>query len=321
MDLTEKERAILVSLGLNARQSGARIAETLSLSRQVVSYTLESLEDRGVIRGYYTILNPYKLGYFYYRLFLKFDNIGLEKKDQFIEYCQSHKMVSWVVQHEGEWDFCIIVWATGIFDFEIFLQEVLESFGRYLMEKKISVSTQIYHLKYTFLDCREDPSHLLVGKTDEPRELGEKDLDILGCLTKEGRMGYRQIADQTGLQPALVKRHVEQLQKEDVILGYQVRLDAGLLGYSHSKVFLNLEEHSGSHYDELIKYLLNCIETIYITKAVGMADLEFEVYTPSNEAFFFLLNDLRQTFPDIIKKIVSSVISDEHYINYLPLKK
>ncbi|MCJ8332568.1 MAG: AsnC family transcriptional regulator, partial [Lentisphaeria bacterium] len=288
MDLTEKERAILVSLGLDARQSGAQIAETLGLSRQVVAYTLDSLEDRGVIRGYYTILNPYKLGYFYYRLFLKFDNLSLERKNQFIEYCQSHKMVSWVVQHEGEWDFCIIVWATGIFDFEIFLQEILESFGKFLLDKKISVSTQIYHLKYKFLNSKKDPSHLLVGKVEEPRELGEKDLDILGCLTKEGRIGYKQIADETSLQPALVKRHVEQLEKENVILGYQVRLDPNLLGYFHSKVFLNLEEHSGKHYDKLITYLLSCIETIYITKAVGMADLEFEVYTPNNEAFFAL---------------------------------
>jgi len=321
MKLTSKECNILATLSLNARQSGATIAKTLGLSRQVVAYSLESLETKGVIKGYYTILNPYKVGYFYYRLFLKFDNSSTEQPRQFIEYCQGHKMVSWVVQHEGEWDFCIVVWAKGIFEFEFFMQEILSLFGKHLLEKQISVATKIYHLKYKYLNAVSNPTHLLVGHADNPRELDEKDLDILGCLTKEGRMGLKQIADETQLQPALVKRKIEQLEMEKIILGYQVRLNTYLLGYFHSKIFLNLQAHSGGHYEKLIQYLLNAPETIYITKAVGMADLEFEVYTKTNDEFYTLLNKLRHTFSDIIKKIVSSVITDEHYINYLPIKK
>ncbi len=70
LSINKKEKQVLYALSLNSRESLANIAKELNLSRQVVSYTLKSLENKGIIEGYYTILNINRLGFLYHRVFI-----------------------------------------------------------------------------------------------------------------------------------------------------------------------------------------------------------------------------------------------------------
>ncbi|MBI2129738.1 hypothetical protein HYU07_05875 [Candidatus Woesearchaeota archaeon] len=93
------------------------------------------------------------------------------------------------------------------------------------------------------------------------------------------------------------------------------------LGYTHHKVFLNLTNISKEDISKLIYYLKSLNSTIYITKAVGIAELEFEVMVKSNEEFHDIMRESRYKFSDLIKNYSSFIIYYEPYINYLPLKK
>ena len=55
--LSAKDREILYNLSLNSRMNFTHLAELSGLSKQVVSYRIKQMENRGVIRGYQAIPN------------------------------------------------------------------------------------------------------------------------------------------------------------------------------------------------------------------------------------------------------------------------
>ncbi|MBI4451825.1 Lrp/AsnC family transcriptional regulator [Candidatus Woesearchaeota archaeon] len=324
MDIFEldlKGRKILSELSLNGRASVASIAKKVGLSKQVVKYRLENLEKNKVIEGYYAILNINKLGYLYNRVFFKFQNVNPEKENEIIKICSSHKKIGWVAQIDGDWDFGFVVWAKDTIEFEEVLDEILNKFGEFFEDKFISVSTRIYHFKYKFfLDSKDSTELVLGGKIKEP-EIDELDYNILGILTKNARKSLLEIGEELKIHPKVVKYRINSLINKKIILGFNIKLNHKLLGYTHQKVFLNLTNISKENISKLIFYIKSLNNSIYITKAVGVADIEFELLVRSNEELHNVMRDLRYNFSNLIKNYSSFIIYYEPYINYLPFKK
>ena len=62
-DLDETDRQILLLLAGNARQSVREIARRIQMSPGAVADRVARLEERGIIRGYHTRIDPAALGY------------------------------------------------------------------------------------------------------------------------------------------------------------------------------------------------------------------------------------------------------------------
>lgn len=62
-DLDETDRQILLLLADNARQSVRELARRIQMSPGAVADRIARLEERGVIRGYHTQIDPAALGY------------------------------------------------------------------------------------------------------------------------------------------------------------------------------------------------------------------------------------------------------------------
>lgn len=319
--VSEKEKAILYELSLNARESLSNVASKLGISRQVVSYSLESLAKKGILEGYYAILNINRLGFLYHRIFFKFRNADLPKERAIIGFCRRHKKIGWVIQHQGAWDLAVMVWARNTVEFEEVLDDIMEKFGPCFAGRLISISTTIHHLKHKFLLGKKSQKDLILGGEPDSLRLDETDFNILGILTKTARKTYIEIGEELSIPPSQVRSRMEKLHQQQVILGYNVKLNHKLLGYTHIKVFLHLNYNSRKGIRHLIGHLKNLSCTIYITRAVGVADLEFELYVKSSEEFHDTIRELRGTFPDLIRDYFSVIIRYEPYINYLPFKK
>ncbi|MBF0277406.1 MAG: Lrp/AsnC family transcriptional regulator [SAR324 cluster bacterium] len=319
--INQKEKQVLYALSLNARENLANIARELKLSRQVVSYNLESLENKGIIEGYYTILNINRLGFLYHRVFLKFRNIDLENEKHIISECRQNKKIGWIIQHEGHWDLALIIWAKNTIEFEEVLDDFLERFGECIAEKNFSVSTSIHHLKHKYLLGKKSLTDLVLGGNPEEAEIDETDYEILGILCKDARRSLIEIGEAVSLSPGMVKNRIEKLHEKEIILGYNLKLNHRLLGYTHFKIFLFLNQSSRQSLAELINYLKGLSCTIYITRAVGIADLEFEVLVQTQSELSDVVKSLRLKHPNLIRNYESITISYEPYINYLPIKK
>ena len=316
-----KDKKIITELSLSARSNVSNIAKKVGSSKQVVKYRLEKLEKRGIIEGYYAILNIHKLGYLYHRTFFKFQNVSQEKENEIMKFCMNHKKIGWVFQLEGAWDFAVAIWAKNAIEFEEVLDEILNKFGRYLSDKFISIDIMLYHLKHKFLQGIKDTSYLLLGGKVEEAKIDSLDYNILGILTKNARKSLLEIGKELRTNPKVIKYRISNLINKKIILGFNVKINYKLLGYTHQKVFLNLTNISNENIEKLTTYLNLLNNSIYITKAVGVADIEFELLVKSNEEFHNTMRELRYKFSDLIKGYSSFIIYYEPYINYLPMKK
>src|SRR3989338_4533461 len=124
IEITKKDREILFYLSLNARATLAELSKKTHLSKEVVHYRMKNLEKRGVIEGYYAVINTYRMGKVFYRVYMKTINMTTDVEKQFVSYLQHHRQVTWIVEVDGDLDFLYVVWGRNINEFEEVYNEV-----------------------------------------------------------------------------------------------------------------------------------------------------------------------------------------------------
>ena len=102
--LDAKDRAILYYLDLDARQSNSTIAKKTKLSKEVVNYRIKNLVKNGIIQNFCTIIDNAKLGYVIYRVFIRFQEVDIEKEKEILEFLKNFKSIGWIIQLEEMYD-------------------------------------------------------------------------------------------------------------------------------------------------------------------------------------------------------------------------
>ena len=309
--LTRKDREILFELSLNARISLTELAKRTRLSKQTVSYRLTTLENQKVILGYYAITNVYMLGMTHYRVFLKYQNMLPEKEKELMDFLKKNQKINWLAYLDGRLDLVFLVWGRNIREFETVYDDITHRFGAYIQERTFSIATKIEYLKYSFLTDKNSESTIIFGDCFSDCKLDELERKVLNHLNKNGRETLVELAKKTGSSPKVVKTKIDKLVKNGIIVGFNVKIDHHKLGYTHRKVFLDLNDNSKEKIGKLSAYLRNQKSVIYLVKPIGSYDFEFELMTSSNEEFHKMVKDLRTEFAENIKSHDSIIIFSE----------
>lgn len=300
-ELTKKDRDILFELSLNARATITMIAKKVKLSKQVVSYRLDLLEKNKVILGYYAITNIYLLGKTHYRVFVKYQNMSSEKEKEFMGYLTHNNNINWSSYFEGDMDAAFIIWANNIRKFEEIFDDINEKYGIYFQQKYFSIATKIEYLKYKFLNNTKDTSSLIFGDDYSNLELDTMDQNLIQELNLNGRATLVYLANKYNSSAKVIRERINKLQQKKIILGYNLKLNHNILGYTHRKVLLKLNDCSKEKIQQISTYLKNNKNVIYLVKPIGDQDYEFELMTESNEEFHQIITELRSKFAQDIK--------------------
>lgn len=321
MELDLKDRKILFELDLDARQPLSDLAKKVGLSKQVVSYRINNLVKNNVIEGFYSILNIAKLGYMYCRLFFKFHNASAEKQKEIIEYGINHPKIGWIAELDGDWDLALVAWARDILEVREIIDEIDSKFGEYFQKKYSTIATHVHHFQHKFLMDKRDSRELVIGGKLETPDIDELDYKIIGLLTRNGRASLLEIAEKLAASPKVIAYRMKNLMKKGVILGFRAKINHKLLGYTHYKIFLMLKNTTKEKIANFHYYLKTNRNVIYITRAIGKSDFEFEAMTKTNEEFHDLMTEIRFKFADLIKDFQTIIIYNQPEINYLPTEK
>jgi len=315
--ITWKDREILFHLSLNARASLKQLSKKTNLSKEVIHYRLKNLEKNGIIEGYYAVINTYKIGRAFYRVYLKTINMTTKIEKEFLEYLKNHPKVTWIVDVDGDLDFLYVVWSKNISEFEEVYNEINDKFGKYFQTKFFSVMTNVYYFKYKYLIEKENSTYRLTGGKIIHPKLDELDLKLLTLLSNEGRLPLTKIAEKLNSNTKIIYRRMKKLVKQGIITCYNVKINHKLLGYTQRKVMLNLNDTSRESIKKLISFIINHKNTIYITIAIGQYDLEFEMMEKSHEDFHLLLKELKNKFPGLIKEYFTVIFYHEPKVGQL----
>ena len=134
-------------LAPNARIPIVNIATKLRLSTKTIITRIRNLEKRKIIIGYKTVFDLEKLGYQYYKVHFRLQNVSLEGKKEFKYFIKTHPNIIYDDEVLGGDDLEIELQVKDATELRKILQDTKERFGKMIKEHK----TMLYYIEHKYL--------------------------------------------------------------------------------------------------------------------------------------------------------------------------
>jgi DNA-binding Lrp family transcriptional regulator len=298
-----KDRKILYQLNSNSRQSNTQIGKKVGLSKQVVDYRIKKLEDEGIITGYQTVINSFKLGYDVFRYYVTFQNATQKIKDDMIDFLIQYKNLFTVYSASGLFDLGIVIWVKNLREFQLFWEEFNDTYGDYLSEKIYSVLLYYYMYNHTYLIPNsyvnlDRENYIQVG-TEPEVEIDKLDFDLLNIIALNARMPIIDIAKKLNCSSQTVNYRIKNLMGKGIIKMFKAGIDHSKLNLQH--FVLGIWFRKLSKRREIMKFFSNNPNVISLVTCAGYADLQIELIIDSQDTLEDIMNEISEKFQDSIR--------------------
>jgi DNA-binding Lrp family transcriptional regulator len=320
LKIDKKDRKILYHLDLNCRQSNTQIGKKIGLGRDVVAYRIKRMEDEGLIKNFWTAINTFKLGYMVFRIYINFQYVNPDIKNDIIQHFVDYKNVWSVLSVRAEVDFDVVLWVKDIYEFYQFWDKTLDRFEDYFAKYTISVYIGSFNYKKSYLlpDETKKYDRELYSTTcrGKPVDIDEIDYQLLNKLVVNARIPLIDLADKLGCSSQAANYRIKKLFKNEVIQAFRVNIDLTKFGLQHYKLDVYLKDHKQKR--AIWNYLKDTPYVVVLNIAVGWCDLEFEVVVKNVDSLSQIMYDIDSKFPNAIKKQNFWITEKVHKIRWLP---
>jgi Lrp/AsnC family leucine-responsive transcriptional regulator len=300
-----KDRKILYELDLDARQSLTQVGKKVGLKKDLVSYRIRRMQEKGIIKNFWTAINTFKLGYQVYRIYITFQYVNQNIKNEIIKQFVDYEN-TWVVYstYASEVDLGAVIWVKNIYEFYQFWEKILDKYEEYFEKTVVSIYTQATCYKKSFLIPKEyDKSErkIYVATSGEPAvSIDEIDYHLLNEIALNASMPLIELAEKLGCSSQTVNYRIKNLLKNGVIQGFRVRIDMSKFDLNIFKIDIYLKTHKQKK--SIIKYLEDKPFFEGLNLVIGWADIEPEYIVKNVNELNQILADTDSKFPNAIKR-------------------
>lgn len=319
-NLDKFDLKLLGELENDARQTISQIAKKLNTSQQVISYRIQSLQKRGIIGGFFTIINFTLLGYTSYRTMLRFTNINEEKHKEIIAYLSKHQNVLWLVECGGRWDLIIDFMAKNPIQYNNFMKEFKNKFPDQIQNYDVlaTIGAIYFGRDYFTKKTREIKKSPYFGKELELIKLDKTDLEILSSISEDARINSVEIARKIGISPNTVILRMKNMKEIGIIQGFKPLIHLENTPYASYKALIKLQNYTQQKENEIINYLKTNTNIIGVLTLIGLWDFEIEFEVDSNQEMLDITRKFRDKFKDVIKEFEVIPLFHEYRYNHFP---
>ncbi|MFC1800722.1 winged helix-turn-helix transcriptional regulator, partial [Nanoarchaeota archaeon] len=200
--LDKKDMRILYELDVNARQPISQIAKKVGLSKEVVNYRIKNLTKKGIIEGFYTIIDSAKLGYFTIRVYLTLGNTTVDKEKEIIDFIVKQKNALYVSKLSNSLDVAIGMWVKTFDEFAKFKNELETKYRKYL---SIFLIYNHYKRDYLINENKGESAELAVIGTPHEIKISDTEHRLLKLIADNARISLLDISKKIGVTPNAVK--------------------------------------------------------------------------------------------------------------------
>src|SRR3989338_10298231 len=143
------DRKILAELDKNCRIPNSLLAKKILKSRETVKYRIQQLQKRGIIGKFITSINPNKLGYYMFKVYLKLENIS-EEREKFFDELKQNKDIYWMGISDGAFDCVFAILSRSIPEYFSKINYLLSKWQHIIVSKILGtmVDTRQYNKKF-----------------------------------------------------------------------------------------------------------------------------------------------------------------------------
>jgi DNA-binding Lrp family transcriptional regulator len=305
------DKKLLYELDSDSRQSLSQLAKRLREGRDRVSYRVERLVREGVIRQFTVTINPYRLGYTLYKTYLKVSK-QRGRYESLIKLLGAHPRVYWIADCDGRWDLIFATFARSPFEFFEIQNKILQSCSDIIISFTNLTLVNVWMHRKSYLAARE-VSPFLIGGPPSAYSLEESDWDILRLLSEDARMSFTDIARKLSVPESTIRYRLENLEESGLVVGYRVELALSRLGMMFFKAQLYLATYELDDLKKLRAYCGKQPNITYFIEQIGDSPVELELEVSGYEQFTEIINDLRATFPTMIRNVETVLINRSRF--------
>lgn len=318
--LSKSDLALLTEIEDDARLPLSELAKKLGISQQLLSYRLQSLQQRKILGGYYTQINFPMLGYTKYRTMVYISNYTQQKEKEIIEYLMHHPNVQWIIECGGKWDFIVNFMANNVVQYDNFLREFKKTFPRHIQNFNVFIVIEFIELgrAYFTKSYRDVKKLSYFGRDYEHVSVDKTDLHILNYLSENARITSVEIAEKIGVSPNTISSRIKTLRSKGVIRAFKPLIHLENTGFMAYKLPFKFHNYTEKIEKDIIDFLKNDVRVVAIVKIIGQWDFEIEFEVDSRQSMLDLIRAFRDEFKDIIKEFELIPLFREFKYNYFP---
>ena len=308
-----KDKKILTLLDEDARYTNSQIARRVKLSKPAVEYRIQRFHKNKIIFEHYTVIDFTKLGYSQYKIYFKFQNVGLDEEKRIVNYWIKETNSVWVGGIRGRWDLSVSVLAKNNFEFGYVLGKFMNKFAKFILEKDVLLTeySPIYSREYL---THTKSSEFVYGVPSEIIKLDDVDKKILKVLSTNARINIINLAEKIKLSRDIINYRLKKLTKQEIIVGYRTYLNLEKLGIRHYKIIFRTKNFNELAEKKIKQYVASHKKATQFLKLIGSWDLEIEFEVEGEDELYKVLNDIRKKFSNVIRDYdIVRIIKTEKY--------
>lgn len=255
----------------------------------------------------YAVLNVSKIGLRYFRICIQASE---KSRGRLLRFFVGHPNVGWVFSAEGWFNIGIGIWAQSNSE----INEISSGIRKELDKDDLIV----YQSELTSLHgfgnrpiTKDDPVMTIVDSVLQSIELTPIEIDYLKIVTQDSSIPLKDLSAILGRSERAISALDKKLTGRGVIVGHQQRINYGGI---YLKVFIDsLTIRAGKRIEDFLAFLWKDNRCIYVERANGKYDVEFEVIVREESEFNEFLSD----FSDY----QTAILTENLYTNLFPLNK
>jgi Lrp/AsnC family transcriptional regulator, regulator for asnA, asnC and gidA len=316
LDLLDKK--IMYELDLNSRASATEIAKKIRASKETTNYRIKKLLKEEYIKYFQTILDVSKIGYFYYKGFVKLHNTTLSIEKDIINFIKKQPNCAWLGECEGKYNLMFLLMLRSPKEYRAFLLKLMEKFGDYILEKEIHTVSTAHRLNEKFLysekseTCTFDQGKVKYNKVDQ------LDIKIIKILASNARMSLAELGNKLKADPKVIKYRIEKMEKLKIIGKYATAPNFDKLNLLF--IQLNFCLKNLSCIPEIIEFFDNTNKCLFAVELIGKYDLTIEIHVKDEKALRKILDVFKEKFINKYNYYDIFNIYKEHMLNWAPIK-
>ncbi len=311
LDLTD--RKILAELDRNCRIHNSVLAKKVNKSREAVKYRIQQLQKNGIIQSFITSINPNKLGYYMFKVYLKLENIPNER-EKFFEELKQNKDIYWFGISDGVFDVVVAILSRSITGYFGKINTLLSKWEYLIVNKVLGtmVDTRQYNKKFFTNDT--NGQFVIFGGDVIDNKIDELDSKILLILANEARTPLMELARRIKSTIEIVRGRIRKLEEKGIILNYRIAVDFNKLELEFFKAIVYFRKLSEKDEKSLFEWMRIHPNSLYYIRSLAPWEVEFEFAVESYQHFNKIINDLRKKFPHVIRNYEHLIMIHEEWM-------
>lgn len=288
-----KDLRILRELDQNPDLFLNKLAKKVQVSQQVVDYRVKNLVKRNIISKIIPMIDLSKLGFFLYRVHIRFRTISSERRREFEDYIFKNFKCFFIGAIGGKWDEYFDLFSENSQKFQDDLTIINEKFSDIIQEYDIMEITKIHLFNYKYLSRFVDEKVIMGSSIRE--KIDETDYKILSTIKNNSRSSYLDMGFKVKLSRNAVKERIKKMSAKGIIFGNRMFLNSKAMKKESYKLLLRMKSGTEAK-EKLMRFVKNTEEVIYFLELLGKYDFDLEIEVDNREKLQEFIIKLRNNF-------------------------